>query len=44
MAKINGVIYAIWCFLSIAVVVILFYIIPKKTIKFVKFGQKFKDL
>lgn len=40
MAKINGVIYAIWCFLSIAVVVILFYIIPKKNYKIRKIWAK----
>ncbi|AKT90328.1 1-acylglycerol-3-phosphate O-acyltransferase [Campylobacter ureolyticus RIGS 9880] len=40
MAKINGVIYAIWCFLSIAVVVILFYIVPKKNYKIRKIWAK----
>ena len=40
MAKINGVIYAVWCFLSIAVVVILFYIIPKKNYKIRKIWAK----
>ncbi|EPH10248.1 1-acylglycerol-3-phosphate O-acyltransferase [Campylobacter ureolyticus ACS-301-V-Sch3b] len=40
MAKINGVIYAVWCFLSIAVVVILFYIVPKKNYKIRKIWAK----